>query len=255
MSFLLAIFLGIVQGLTEFLPVSSSGHLVLLQRVFEVGETPIFFDTVVHLGTLLAVLLFFGRDLVKVVRGAGVLRNIVVGTMPVVLVGLVVQQFLVEKIFGNLFLVGLGFLVTAGLLFWSKKLAVGQGKIKNFTDLQALVIGCFQAVAVLPGISRSGATIVGGLSQKLDRESAFKFSFYLSIPAVIGANLLQIKDLADVDFLPQGLLGMAVAFVVGYFSLGLLRRALLTEKFHYFSAYCSLLGVISLGVALAVYFC
>ena len=167
------------------------------------------------------------------------------GTVPVAVVGFLVQQFWVEKIFGSLLLVSLGFLVTGGLLFWSRKIEKGLKGIKGLKDTESLMIGLFQAVAILPGISRSGATIVGGLSQKLTREEAFKFSFYLSIPAVIGANILQLKSLSGVNFLPQGLLGMVVAFGVGYFSLGILQRVLRSQKLYYFSFYCFLISLLT----------
>ncbi len=250
MSFPLAIFLGLVQGLTEFLPVSSSGHLVLMQKILGINALPVFFMAMVHLGTLGAVLLFFRKELVREFRDppeAGkLLKRVVIGSVPVVLVGCVAQQF-VKAIFGNLVLVGLGFLVTAALLFWSKRLALGQKRFQDLTNLQTLTIGLFQAVAVFPGISRSGATIVGGLSQKLDRESAFKFSFYLSIPAIIGANVLQLKNLPNLTFLPQSLVGMVAAFVVGYFALKLLQKVLIAGKLYCFSGYCLLIGAISLA--------
>jgi len=246
MSFWLAIFLGAVQGLTEFLPVSSSGHLVLLQKIFGIGEPPIFFDTMVHFGTLLAVVVFFWGELKRVERVKRVLRVVTIGTLPVAAVGLVVQEFWVERIFGSLVVVGLGFLVTGAILFWSRGLGTGIKGTKGLKDGEALVIGLFQAAAILPGISRSGATIVGGLSQKLDREEAFKFSFYLLVPAVVGANLLQLKDLANINFLPPGLWGMVVAFVVGYASLRVLKKVLLTGKLYYFSFYCFLMGILTL---------
>lgn len=246
MSYWLAIFLGAVQGLTEFLPVSSSGHLVLLQKIFGVGEVPVCFNTMVHLGTLVAVVIFFGRGLMREGRESGVIGRILAGTVPVAVVGFLVQQFLLEEIFGSLLLVGLGFLVTGALLFWSRRLDPGIKGIKGLKDSEVLAIGCFQAAALLPGISRSGATIVGGLSQKLDREESFKFSFYLSVPAIIGANILQLKNLSAVNFLPQSLVGMVVAFAVGMLSLRALQRILQAEKLYYFSFYCFFVGIITL---------
>jgi len=243
MSFFLAIFLGIVQGVTEFLPISSSGHLVLLQQIFGVGEPPIFFNTLVHLGTLGAVLLFFGRDLGRRFREWRRIRPIVVGTMPVVVVGFLVEPF-VKEIFSSLLVVGVGYLITASLLLWSKKFSVGQKRLTELTFRQTLLIGGFQAMALVPGISRSGSTIVGGLSQKLSRKEAFSFSFYLSIPAIIGANLLQLKDLSAISFLPQSLAGMAAAFVVGLLSLQLLQKILRAGKLYYFSFYCFVVGII-----------
>lgn len=246
MTYSLAIFLGIVQGLTEFLPISSSGHLVLLQKFLRVGEVSVFFNTLVHLGTLGAVLLFFGRGLVRVEKVKRISRSIVVGTIPIVLVGLLVQPF-VKDIFDSLLVVGVGYFITAALLFWSKDFATGQKKFTELTPRQTLLIGGFQAVAVFPGISRSGVTIVEGLAQKLSREEAFKFSFYLSIPAVLGANLLQLKDLSNINFLPQSLVGMVMAFIVGYSALKLLQKVLRAGKLYYFSVYCLLVGAISLA--------
>lgn len=229
MSFPLAVFLGVVQGVTEFLPISSSGHLVLLQKFFGVGEVPIFFDTLVHLGTLLAVVLFFGRGLIREIRDSRIIREIILGTLPIVVVGLLVQPF-VKEIFSSLLVVGVGYFITASLLFWSKSFTAGQKKFTELTPRQTLLIGGFQAVALFPGISRSGATIVEGLAQKLSYKEAFKFSFYLSVPAIIGANILQLKDLSGVSFLPQSLLGMSVAFVTGYFALNLLQKVLTAGK-------------------------
>ncbi len=143
-------------------------------------------------------------------------------------------------------MVGVGYFVTAALLFWSKSFSAGQKKFTELTSRQTLLLGGFQAIAIFPGISRSGATIVEGLSQKLSREEAFRFSFYLSIPAIIGANILQLEDLSTVNFLPQSLLGMSVAFLVGYFALKLLQKVLTAGKLYYFSFYCLLLGSVSL---------
>lgn len=245
MSYLGAIFLGAIQGLTEFLPISSSGHLVLLQEVLGLGETPLFFNTLVHLGTLGAVVLFFGRGLTREIRGSGVIRGIVVGTVPIVVVGLLVQPF-VKEIFGSLLVVGVGYFVTAALLFWSKSFSAGQKKFTELTSRQTFLLGGFQAIAIFPGISRSGVTIVEGLSQKLSREEAFRFSFYLSIPAVLGANILQLKDLSQITFLSESLVGMVTAFVVGFYSLKILQRILRAGKLYYFSVYCFLVGLVSL---------
>lgn len=247
MSYLSAIFLGVIQGLTEFLPVSSSGHLVLLQKFLGFDEPPIFFDVMVHLGTLLAVILFFGREMLRDVREAGVVGRLVVGTLPVAVVGLLVQPF-VKIIFNSLLVVGFSYFFTAALLLVSRKFS-GQKDFRVLNLWPTLTVGLFQAVAILPGVSRSGATIVGGLSQDLSRDAAFKFSFYLSLPAILGAMVLQLKDLSTINFLPQGFLGMLTAAFVGYFSLKILRRVLTSNKLYYFSFYCLLLGVTALIAA------
>lgn len=249
MSLTRALALGIVQGAAEFLPISSSGHLVLLQKFLGLTEPPVFFDVLVHLGTLLAVVVFFGRGLVRRFRGLRGVREIIIGTLPVAVVGLLVQPF-VATIFNSLLVVGLSYLFTGALLFWSRYQTVGEKNLSSLDDRSALVVGLFQAAALLPGVSRSGATIVGGLSQGLDRQSSFKFSFYLSIPAVLGAVALQLKDLTLISLSIENLLGMVAAFAVGYVSLHLLQKILQSQKLYYFAPYCFLLGAISLTLYL-----
>jgi undecaprenyl-diphosphatase len=244
MTISIAILLGFVQGLTEFLPISSSGHLVLLQKVLGFSEPPVFFDVLVHLGTLLAVVVFLGRDLIRAARKLNVVRVILLGTLPAAAVGLLLQGF-VDTLFNSLLIVGLAYFFTAALLWWSRGIGEGDLGRGRISDRRALIIGLFQAVAIIPGVSRSGSTIVAGLSQGLDRETAFKFSFYLFIPAVLGALVLQIKDQPAVLLSPADFWGMLTAFVVGYFSLLILRRVLLSGKLYYFSFYCALLGLLS----------
>lgn len=243
MSLIRALALGIVQGAAEFLPISSSGHLVLLQKFLGLTEPPVFFDVLVHLGTLLAVVVFFGRGLVRR------FREIIIGTLPVAVVGLLVQPF-VATIFNSLLVVGLSYLFTGALLFWSRYQTVGEKDLSSLGDRPALVVGLFQALALLPGVSRSGATIIGGLSQGLDRESSFRFSFYLFLPAVLGATILQLKDLTSISISLESWLGMLAAFVVGYVSLHLLQKILTSQKLYYFAPYCFLLGAISLTLYL-----
>ena len=248
-----AIFLAVVQGLTEFLPISSSGHLVLSQKIFHL-EPPILFDVLVHVGTLFSIVFFFRKELLKILKGifkkekadCQIFWLLLIGTIPAVIVGFFLQKN-INQIFDSLLLLAVSFLITGFLLlstFWLK-----QNPHKNFKDikwLDALTIGIFQAVAILPGVSRSGATLVGGLSRKINRQTAFHFSFFLAIPAILGALILQIPDLFDyqLDLLKQAFLGMVLAALVGYFSLKFLQRILLNSKLWVFSFYCFFLAIL-----------
>ncbi|NIM03664.1 undecaprenyl-diphosphatase, partial [bacterium] len=192
MSYSQAIILAIVQGLTEFLPVSSSGHLVIFQKLFNLTEPPVLFDILIHVGTLGAILLYFRKEIVKISKKT--IWLIFIGTIPALVVGLLLQGY-ISLIFDSLKLVGVTLLITAGLLFLSKQFSQLNRRFSHLKWLDALFIGAFQALAILPGISRSGSTIVSGMWRKLDRKTAFQFSFYLAIPAILGALTLQIPDL------------------------------------------------------------
>jgi len=251
-----AVFLAIVQGLTEFLPVSSSGHLVIFQKMFGL-EPPVLFDVLVHVGTLGALVFYLRRQLMTIFDGLKgrdknswhLLLMIVVGTIPAAIGGLLLESH-ITQIFNSLRLVGLTLLVTAGLLFFSRQLRSMNRRLKRMDWQDALFVGVFQALAILPGVSRSGSTIVAGLWRKLDREAAFQFSFLLAIPAILGALILQTPALAFSlgDSLTLGLLGMLVAGVVGYFALGVLERVLKSAKLFYFGIYCLILGLLVLLV-------
>jgi len=242
MSYSQAIFLAIVQGLTEFLPVSSSGHLVIFQKLFNLTEPPVLFDILVHVGTLGAVIIYFRKELVKISQKT--IWLIIVGTIPAAIVGLSLQNYVVQ-IFNSLKLVGITLLITSGLLLLSKQFKSLKRRFSHLKWSDALFVGCFQALAILPGISRSGATIVSGLWRKFDRKTAFQFSFYLAIPAIFGALVLQIPDLiySPCGYLGQGILGMLVAGLVGYGALKILEKVLLSARFWLFGIYCLVLGI------------
>lgn len=269
MSYFQAIILAVIQALTEFLPISSSGHLVIVQKIFGFSEPPVVFDVLVHLGTLGALAVFLEGRLVQIMKGLTqrdgeswrIILMVIVGTIPTVIVGLFLQRY-IGRIFNSLPLVGFSLVITAGLLFsarWADKNftrprpsrdEVGKGS-ENLRDLSwfdALFVGLFQALAILPGVSRSGSTIVSGLWRKLDREAAFHFSFYLAIPAIIGAAVLQLPALiaGQFSYLNQALLGMLVAGIAGYFSLAALKRILLGRKLWLFGIYCLSVGLLLL---------
>ena len=244
MSYPQAIFLAIIQGLTEFLPISSSGHLVIFQKLFGLNP-PVLFDILVHVGTLGAIIAYFLKPLSKISKHT--LLLVVIGTIPAVVVGLFLQTY-ITQIFDSLKLVGVALLMTAGLLLVSKRFKLLNRRFKYLKWQDALFVGIFQVLAILPGVSRSGSTIVAGLARKLDRETAFRFSFYLAIPAILGALALQIPDLIDgqVNYLSQGILGMIIAGAVGYEALKILEKTLLGAKFWLFGIYCLVLGIVIL---------
>lgn len=255
MSWWQAIFLSIIQGLTEFLPISSSGHLVIFQKIFGLQSMAIF-DIFIHLGTLLAIIFFFRKELLKILKGLfkkekdswQIFWLIVVGTIPAIIFGLFLEKN-INQIFNSLRLVGFSLLITSALLlttiFFKKK---GNRDFKSMKWFDALVIGLFQALAILPGVSRSGATLSGGIFRKIDREKIFQFSFFLAIPAIIGAVVLQIPDIMKNQFnlLNQSVLGMLIAGFVGYFSLNFLKKVLINSQLWFFGIYCFLIGFLLL---------
>ena len=255
MDYFQILVLAIIQGLTEFLPISSSGHLVIFQKLFGLTQLPILFDVLVHVGTLGAVLFYFKQELKQIFKGfirqekksVQIFWLVVVGTIPAALIGFFFEKQ-IEAAFGSLKVVGIAFLVTAGLLFstkWTKPVK------DRLTWRDALVIGFFQALAILPGVSRSGSTITTALWRKATRETAFRFSFYLAVPAILGALILKTKELFvfPVDNLIQGVIGLVIAGVVGYFALKILESTLKSARFWCFGFYCLVLGIIILLVA------
>ena len=274
MSIWEALVLGIVQGITEFLPVSSSGHLVLLQKIFGITEPVMLFDTAVHGGTLVAVLVVLRQDILNILRRIfqPLTLFIIAGTIPIVIAGLLFKDHIENAFTSGTFLC-FAFLITSALLFLSEKFfrrsqAVGfldrleegppSEKFQdNMTIPDALFIGIFQAVAILPGISRSGATISAGLFRGLNRDFAARFSFILSIPAILGALVLQVMDLFKTDALHGagnpggvGLLPMAVgvisAAIAGFFSIRITLKIVKERSLFGFALYTGILGVLVL---------
>lgn len=257
MTYVQAIILAIVQGITEFLPISSSGHLVILQKFFNFTQPPVLFDILIHVGTLGAIIFYLRKQLIAIYRGflgkerpeIDIIFKVLIGSIPAAIMGFLLQNY-IEQIFDSLRVVGLSLLITAGLLFSTKFIKKNKKDLKYLNWKNALLIGIFQAMAILPGISRSGSTIVAGLWRNLKRETAFLFSFYLAIPAILGALFLQIPDLiySPCSYIGQGILGMLVAGIVGYLSLGILEKALKTARLHFFGIYCLIVGLLLLIV-------
>jgi undecaprenyl-diphosphatase len=239
--------LAVVQGLTEWLPVSSSGHLVITQKILGLN-LPLIYSVMLHVGTLIVVLTVFRKDIAEIIK-ALVRRDfeteegklalfIAVGSVPIAIVGFVFYDFF-KSLFSNLPAVGLALLITGCILFVSEK-RIGNRKLGI---LDSLLIGLAQAFTIIPGISRSGVTVATGLLRKIDKATAFKYSFLLSVPAIIGATLVESKELAlgNVDAVPL-LLGATISMIVGYASLKLLQKIVMNEKIHLFAYYCWTVG-------------
>ncbi|MCL6625962.1 undecaprenyl-diphosphate phosphatase [Alicyclobacillus shizuokensis] len=236
MTHLQAVILGVVQGVTEFLPISSSGHLVLLQRIWHIGNEQLLFVVCVHVGTLVAVGAAFRRDIRWLIQHpwSWTARMLYAALIPTAAAGILLEDWF-ENVFAHGGTVGLEFVITGVILWWMDS-APTFGKLEE--DMQvwdALCIGAFQAAAILPALSRSGLTIAGGLWRGMDRQAAGRFSFLLSIPAILGATAVQLEELmetpsvlAHVEWSNLGL-GMAAAAVSGYVgvraTLWLLRKA------------------------------
>ncbi|OGF51153.1 MAG: hypothetical protein A2044_05980 [Candidatus Firestonebacteria bacterium GWA2_43_8] len=252
MTLLDAIVLGIVQGLTEFLPVSSSGHLVVMQSFLKNFSQPgVLFDVTLHLGTVIAVLLYFRKRFIKILTNKKLLLLLLVSTAVTGVIGVAFKDAF-EKMFSDIKLVGASFIVTAIILLFAEKVKPGNKTEKEMTWLNALFIGLIQGIAIIPGISRSGSTIAGGLFAKLDRKFAAEFSFLLSVPAVLGAAVLQTRDLTKADMVNIDIVfylsGLIAAAVAGYVCTKLLVQIIQKQRLYYFSIYLIIVGTIVLTV-------
>lgn len=245
--------LGLVQGLTEFLPVSSSGHLVLAERLAGVHTPGVFVEVALHVATLASVLVVYGRRIVELTRGLltgegdhrGYVWLLVLATIPAGLVGVLLND-VIEAAFDSLVAVGAAFLLT-GLILWSTRRLAGTRAAP--TARGAMGIGLMQALAILPGVSRSGSTVSAGLWSGLTPQRAAEFSFLMAVPTIVGAALLEAKD-AVVNAGTVGVgplvLGCAVAFVSGIWAIRLLVALLRRGHFYAFAPYCWAVGVLTL---------
>jgi len=267
-----SVLLGIIQGVTEFLPVSSSGHLAIAEHLLNVSgasAVPPFFDVLLHLGTLFAVFIAYWEDIramileffcgvSDLVRGTTPARVpparrmillIIAGTLP--LFAVLPVKDAIEGLGDNMYFVAFALLATGCLLFASDHVRRGRKTEKSATMLDALLVGVGQALATCPGISRSGTTITAGCFVGFDRKFAVRYSFLMSIPAILGANLLSLKDaLADILWaeVPVYLVGVAVSAAVGYACIRLIRLVADKGKFGFFAYYCWLAGIVTLAL-------
>ncbi len=257
-----ALFLGVLQGLTEFLPVSSSGHLVLFQQFMEIGTDHVLFDLVLHLGTLVPVLYFYREHVLKIltdpVQGEGPMLEregvrtglfVILASIPTAAIGLGLEDVF-EALFATPAALSVTFLVTAGLLLLTRRLDSGTIDVATMPWMYALALGVAQGMAITPGISRSGTTIAVALLLGLDRDFAARFSFLMSVPAIGGAVLLKLKD---ADFatlnLPQLGVGFVAALVTGYFALVLLVKLVREGNLHHFAWYLVVASAAAAGIA------
>lgn len=258
MEFLHAIILGFLQGLTEFLPVSSSGHLVIAQTLMRFSEPVLLFDTLLHVATLAAVVLYFRYRVIRLIQAflglffrrfnlvyyeqKRFLWGIIIGSVPTAAIGLFLEQWS-ESLFASTTLVGYSLILTSTLLLFSDK-ARGYRQIQSGN---AFWIGVVQGIAVLPGISRSGSTIAAGLLLGVKREEVAEFSFLLSVPAILGALLLQLGDLGSVSPMEVTAYsaGMLVAFITGLFAISMMMNLVRNASLRFFALYCLVVGIFS----------
>lgn len=269
MTYFQAIILGIFQGISEFLPISSSGHLVVLQHIFGIKEGNLFFTEMLHFGTLISIFIVFFNDIIKIIAeffkmiGQGIKNRkfkitniyqkmailIIVGSVPTAFIGLLFQETF-EKLYSSLLHISIAFMVTGLILWIVDKKSREEKKVKDMTYGDAIIIGTFQGIAIIPGISRSGSTIAGGLFRGLNRNLATEYSFLLALPATFGAALLGIKDVIETDaevcFSLPLITGVIISAITGIISLKILIKLLQTKKLHYFSYYLWALGIILL---------
>lgn len=290
MNYLSAIFMGILQGATEFLPVSSSGHLAIFGKLLNIKEPEPVFDILLHVGTLAAVFIIYWNDIKKlVIEGLGIVGDffvnvfrfvlnlfskekkeykkvvdtsyrrfvmlIIVSTIPTGIIGILISD-IIDSVKADLAIVGVCLLITSCLLLIADRRDGGTKKPKNVTYSNAFVIGICQGLATLPGISRSGTTITACLVSGFDKKFAVKYSFIMSIPAIMGAAVLELKDffagIGDCPYIGQYAVGTIVAAVVGFFSMKFLIDLIGNNKFRYFAYYCMAAGVISIILNFAI---
>ena len=286
MSLLEAILMGIIQGVTEFLPVSSSGHLALFKILFSVEDVGLLFDVILHLGTLIAIFAVYYKDIWKmIVAGFSIIGDVcknigiffknithktkggyhhvicngyrkfamlvIVSTIPTGVIGVLASD-LIEQASKLLIVPGICLIMTAILLLLADHCKGGEKMPKQVTYSNAFIIGIAQGVATLPGLSRSGTTITACLLSGLNRKFAVKYSFIMSIPAVLGSLVFELSDLTAVSFTSTEILyylvGMVVAAVVGYICIKTMLYVVRQKKFTGFAVYCLIVGAISVGV-------
>jgi undecaprenyl-diphosphatase len=241
--------LAIVQGITEWLPVSSSGHLVIMQKILDLN-LPLTYSILLHFGTTIVVITVFRNDLKAILKAlfkgnfetdeGKFTLYIAIGSVPIAVGGFFFYDFF-KSLFSNLLVVGLALLITGCVLFLSEK-KMGNRKMNVF---DSLLIGFAQALTIVPGVSRSGLTVATGLLRKIDKDIAFRYSFLLSVPAILGATLFEVKDFTmGNEDLVLLLLGTITSMIIGYASLKFLQKIVMNKKIHLFAYYCWAVGII-----------
>ena len=252
--------LAVIQGVAEFLPISSSGHLAVFSKLFNINDDAVVVAVVLHAGTLLAILVYYLQELLALLKPENrrMILLLFIGTVPTALIGVLLEKSGIASFaFRTVGIAGLCFIVTAIMLFYSESREKGQEEgapMNKLSYWQALLIGCIQGIAIFPGISRSGSTIATGLKLGMKKNDAATFSFLLAIPAIAGAvgfKLLTAISKHQLSFKTDNLVelisGFFISAIIGYFSLRLLIKILKQGKLRYFAYYCFGIGIIVLG--------
>lgn len=276
MNIIQAIIMGIIQGLAEFLPISSSGHLAIFRNVFQLDlEHGVFFEVLLHVGTLIAVFIAFRKDILElIISGCKIIAKffgwifrkkswneivatenerfvmlILLSMVPTGVIAIIFKAY-IEDAFTSILIPGIGLLLTSGILFFTNKMSMGTKKAKEMSYIDAILIGTAQGIATFPGISRSGSTIATGLFREVDKEFVTKFSFIMSIPAILGSLLLNLLELnlssiSSTDVVNYSV-GMLTSAIVGYICIKTLLVIIRKNKLYYFSYYCFGAGTVAL---------
>ena len=239
------VILGTIQGLTEFLPISSSAHLVIMQKLLGISGSEVVISIILHLGTLLSLIIFFFRDILKLLRNIKLVSLIIIVTAITGIIGVSGRDFF-EGLFSSSRAVAIALLFTGIILILTRKFTAAKRNSLNVKD--AIILGFTQGIAIIPGISRSGITISTLLFRKLDKETSFRFSFLVSIPVILGATLLESKNisLTHVLDIKNLIIGFIFSLLTGIFSLWILRRILNKAKLYYFGYYCIFIAIFTL---------
>ena len=277
MSYFQAILLGLIQGLTEFLPVSSSGHLALLQHFFGVkADEVLLFTVMLHVGTLVSVFIMYHKDIWELIKELGLtikdlctgkglrlaerpVRKLgvmmIVATIPTAIIGFAFNDFF-ESLYSRILFIGIGFLITGTEMYIAEKIGSNTREIDKMTFGNAILVGVMQGIAIYPGISRSGSTLVGGLAGGLKREFAIRFAFLISIPSILGSALLEGKDALeagiDTSVLGPIAVGMVIAAISGVLAIKAMIKVVSDKKLKYFSYYVWALGALVIIYSLIV---
>lgn len=262
MNIIESILLGIVQGLTEFLPVSSSAHLQIIPYLLGLKEHQLSYDVLMHLGTLLAVVIYFKNDLLNILKSLTtknpvnnvndkkLLLMLFIGTIPAAVAGVLLKDFF-ESMFSKILYIAIFLSITGVVLFMSEVIFAKKNNLKNISNMKIIdsfLIGCAQAVAILPGISRSGSTISCGLVMGLNKEDAARFSFLLAIPAILGAVVLQSKEILlalQTNFI-SSFIAFVTSFIFGYLAIAFFISFIKKNSLKIFSFYCFIISFITL---------
>lgn len=271
MTYIQAAILGLVQGLAEFLPISSSGHLALLQNIFGIEEGVLFFTVMLHLGTLISLFIIYWKDIWALIleffatikdlftrKGLNYEDNptrrlmimIIVTTIITGVIGIFFEDFF-ESLYSSCIAIGIGLIFTGIIMLLSEKLGQGTRTVKNLNFRNAIFIGLMQGIAICPGVSRSGSTLVGGLSCNFKRQFAVKYAFLISIPTILGSFLLELKGALesgiDTSIIGPTALGVIIACISGLFAIKAMIKLVVNRKLKYFSYYVWVVGILAIG--------